>query len=237
MARAQANAPVRESFGKIQHKPLEKPLTMRERKELKAEEARKAKLAGRHQASGKYNGSAAAARGASGRPGQKPGTALAAKGPKDKTPPVEEKKIKKAALATTGYTGTARPRPGSTVSKPGTAPRPGGEADRERPRYPGGLSRPRRYEEDEELDDFIEYDEEDEPTGYGYGRGREYNSAEDDSDMEAGLSDIDEEEQMAEKVARREDLKEMELEKRLKKEKEERKRKALAALKSKAAAR
>ncbi|KAK4451512.1 hypothetical protein QBC34DRAFT_436632 [Podospora aff. communis PSN243] len=236
MMRAQANAPIRESFGKIQHKPVEKLMTMKERKELKVEEARKAKLAGKQQATGKYTGTAAG-RGTPGRPGQKPGAASAAKGSKDKTPPVEEKKVKKAALATTGYAGTARPRPGSTTSKPGSTARPGRPVDRERPRYGGGVSRSRRYEEEDEFDDFIVDDEDDDPNGYGYGRAREYDSAEDESDMEAGLSDIDEEEQMAERMARREDLKEMELEKRLKKEKEERKRKALAALKSKTAAR
>ncbi|RAL61675.1 hypothetical protein DID88_002743 [Monilinia fructigena] len=37
-------------------------------------------------------------------------------------PPVVEKKVKKAATATTGYTGTARPRPGgsATATKPAT---------------------------------------------------------------------------------------------------------------------
>ncbi|KAK0655592.1 hypothetical protein B0T16DRAFT_487087 [Cercophora newfieldiana] len=234
MARAQANAPVRESFGKIQHKPIERSLTMRERKELKAEEARKLKkTGGKPQPVSKYTGTAAPARGTPGRPAPRPGAA--AKGARVKTPPVEEKKVKKAALATTGYTGTARPRPGSTVSKPGAAARPGREAERERPRY-AGYSRSRR-EEEEEFDDWIDYDEEDEPNGYGYGGRREYDSAEDESDMEAGLSDIDEEEQRAERVARQEDIKEMELEKRLKREKEEKKRQALAAIKAKAAAR
>jgi len=227
MARAQANAPARESFGKIQHKTIERTLTMRERKVLKAEEARSLKKTGRQQQSSKYSGTATLARGATGRPGQKSGTSSTGKGPKDRTPPVEEKKVKKAALATTGYTGTARPRPGSAAPKPGAAARHGREP--ERPRFGGALGRPRRYDEEEELDDFIEYDDDEED---GYGRRREYDSAEDESDMEAGISDIDEEEQMAEKVARREDIKEMELEKKLKREKEERKRKALAAAKT-----
>lgn len=234
MARAQANAPARESFGKIQHKTIERTLTMRERKVLKAEEARNLKKAGRQQQSSKYSGTVTPVRGAISRPGQKSGTSSTGKGPKDRTPPVEEKKVKKAALATTGYTGTARPRPGSAAPKPGAAARPGRESERERPRFGGALGRPRRYDEEEELDDFIEYDDDEED---GYGRRHEYDSAEDESDMEAGISDIDEEEQMAEKVARREDIKEMELEKRLKREKEERKRKALAAVKAKTAAR
>ena len=33
----------------------------------------------------------------------------------------KEKKVKKAALATTGYQGTARPRPGATATKPGAS--------------------------------------------------------------------------------------------------------------------
>ncbi|KAI1137925.1 hypothetical protein F5Y05DRAFT_65946 [Hypoxylon sp. FL0543] len=129
-----------------------------------------------------------------------------------------EKKIKKSATATTGYTGTARPRPGAASGKPSASSRnsrPGGLLAPPRP------SRRDRYEDeyDDELDDFIEYDDEEEPDPQGYG----YDS-EGSSDMEAGLSDIDVEERRAEILARKEDKREQELEEKLKREKEERKR-------------
>lgn len=72
------------------------------------------------------------------------------------------------------------------------------------------------------MDDFIEYDDE-EP---GYGQGGGYDSAE-ESDMEAGMSDIDEEERRAEFQARREDQMQEALEKKLKREKEERRRRLM----------
>jgi len=234
MQRAQQNSAMRESFGKIQHKPIEKTLTMKERKELKAEEARKLKTAGRGQPTSKYAGTTAAAKGAASRLGKVPGASATTKGAKGKSPPVEEKKVKKAALATTGYQGTARPRPGAATPRTGATSRADSEAQRERPRNGASYGRSRRYEDEEELDDFIEYDEDDEEPGYGYDRRREYIS-EDESDMEAGLTDIEGEETNAERAARLEDKKEMELEKRLKLEKEEKRRKALAAIKSKRA--
>lgn len=229
MARAQATATVRASLGVIQHKPVEKTLTMKERKELKAEEARKARKPGMQKApasSSRYGGTAAASRGAVSRPGQSNGGPSRARSTssKEKSPPVkEEKKVKKAALATTGYTGTARPRPGATPAKPGAAARPAQRADeRQRPRYGGPASRPRRNDDyDDELDDFIEYDDDEEEPGYG--RGREYMSGDDESDMEAGISDIDEEEYRTEKLAKIEDAKEKALEEKLRREKEARK--------------
>ncbi|CAJ2513488.1 Uu.00g016070.m01.CDS01 [Anthostomella pinea] len=138
---------------------------------------------------------------------------------------VQEKKIKKSAVATTGYTGTARPRPGAAKSKASTSR----ESQRARPSQPGGIlapprpSRRDRYEEeeDEELDDFIEYDDEDEPGPRGNGYGYDSDAS---SDMEAGLSDIDVEEQRAAAAAREEDRREQLLEAKLKREKEERKR-------------
>ncbi|KAK3362996.1 hypothetical protein B0T25DRAFT_26811 [Lasiosphaeria hispida] len=234
MARAKANTSARESFGKIQHKSVEKTLTMRERKELKAEEARKTKKTGRKQISGKSGGTAApprnGANGANGAASAAQRSLPSAGVPRARDVPAEEKKVKKAALATTGYTGTARPRPGATPAKPGVVSRPSQEAKpSDRSRYGGALSRPRRRDDfDEELDDFIEYDDEEEEPGYGLGRRAEYDSAEDESDMEAGLSDIDEEEARAERQGRREDLEQEALERKLKKEKEERKRKLMA---------
>ncbi|KAI1505352.1 hypothetical protein F5X99DRAFT_369086 [Biscogniauxia marginata] len=138
----------------------------------------------------------------------------------------QEKKIKKSATATTGYTGTARPRPGATSSKAASS------KTKQRPRSSpaGGLLAPPRsgrrdrYEDDydDELDDFIEYDDEEEepdPRGRGYG----YDS-DGSSDMEAGMSDIDDEERAAERLAREEDKREQALEEKLRREKEERKR-------------
>lgn len=129
-----------------------------------------------------------------------------------------EKKVKKSATATTGYAGTARPRPGAAVGK-------GPSRGDQRPRHGGLLEPPRmrrrnKYEDeyDEDLDDFIDYDDEEEDTGPRY-----YDS-DGSSDMEAGLSDIDTEERRAEIYAREEDKREQALEEKLKKEKEERKR-------------
>ncbi|KAJ4295654.1 hypothetical protein N0V88_004356 [Collariella sp. IMI 366227] len=234
MARAKASTMQRESLGKIQHKTVERPLTMKERKEMREEEARKAKITTRKSASVRPGTTPGVSRNGSrtpvGRNGQSPAPADA-----KKKEPVEEKKVKKAALATTGYTGTARPRPGTTATaKAGAATRPGSDArPRDRSRFGGLLtSRRRREDEDEDLDDFID-DEMEEPQ-YGSRPRYEYDSAEDESDMEAGISDIEDEEQTAARYARREDLEQEALEKRLKREKEERKRKYLEAAKSKA---
>lgn len=219
---------------------------------MKMDEARKARVAARKLATGAGAGAGA---GAASRPSRTstpsrdpakapvPRNSLAGSAAMNakKTAPAEEKKVKKAALATTGYTGTARPRPGaSTSSKPGATSRPGSEAQsRDRPRYGGPLSTSRRrHEEDEDLDDFIVDDEDDEEDpGYGHGRQYRYDSYDEESDMEAGISDIEDEEQQADRYARREDMEQEALEKRLKREKEERKRKFLDAAKSKAGSR
>lgn len=147
-------------------------------------------------------------------------------GPTKKAAEVEvEKKIKKAASATTGYTGTARPKPGNP-SKSSNGPRGGALLNTPIPR--GGASKGSRHDDyDEELDDFIEYDDEEDDGGPRY-----YDS-DGSSDMEAGLDDIDHEERRAEYIARREDVEEERLEKSLKVAKEEKKRKALEALRNK----
>lgn len=155
------------------------------------------------------------ARGAS-----KDGKALGKQRPGSSGGEVPEKKIKKSATATTGYTGTARPRPGAASGK--------SSSSKKGPVRPGGLlappkpSRRDQYEDDydEDLDDFIEYDEEeDDPRGVGYGY-----ASDGSSDMEAGMSDIDVEERRAERAALEEDRREKALEEKLKREKEERKR-------------
>ena len=83
------------------------------------------------------------------------------------------------------------------------------------------MSRRSKYEDeyDEDMDDFIDYDDEEDDVGPRY----DYDS-EGSSDMEAGLSDIDTEERRAELYAREEDRREQALEEKLKREKEERKR-------------
>ncbi|KAI1436355.1 hypothetical protein GGR50DRAFT_702012 [Xylaria sp. CBS 124048] len=144
----------------------------------------------------------------------KPGSAT-----NNATDSVTEKKVKKSATATTGYAGTARPRPGAAVSK-GPASQGGHRPSRGGLLDPPRMNRRSKYEDeyDDDLDDFIDYDEDDEDVGPQYG----YNS-DGSSDMEAGLSDIDTEERRAELFAREEDRREQMLEEKLKKEKEQRK--------------
>ncbi len=235
MARAKANSEHRESLGKIQHKTVERGMTMKERKEMKTEDAKKARVAARRLAAG----GAAARPGPPGRPvadvvkAPRPRSVPASATISSKKPaPAEEKKIKKAALATTGYTGTARPRSGaSTTARAATARTNSETQSRDRSRYGGPLSTSRRRYEEEEMDDFIVDDEEEEEQGYGHGRQYRYDSYDDESDMEAGMSDIEDEEQQASRYAVREDMEQEALEKRLKKEKEERKRKFLESSK------
>ncbi|OIW35441.1 hypothetical protein CONLIGDRAFT_58603 [Coniochaeta ligniaria NRRL 30616] len=241
MARAKAAQDAMKQGGKIgiiQHKTIEKGMTKRERAEVKAVEARQAaKLA--RQAGARPGASALSSRSTNG----SSSTVKAANGKfpngigRKGAAPVPEKKVKKAALATTGYTGTARPRPGASsaktnglLSKSDTNAR-----ERDRPRYGGALSGARRrYEdEDEDLDDFIEYDDDEEEPGAPR-RGGYDSMEEDESDMEAGLTDVEEEERRAAMIARREDMEQEALEKRLKREKEEKKRRLMEAAKRRA---
>ncbi|KAK4240632.1 hypothetical protein C8A03DRAFT_31226 [Achaetomium macrosporum] len=238
MARAKANSELRESLGKIHHKTVERSMTMKERKEMKTDGSKKARMAARNGTSGRARGTGMPLRDIGKASGARQN---AASDPTNtqKTAPVEEKKVKKAALATTGYTGTARPRPGtSSTGKPGAAGRPGSARSRDRPRYGGSVSSSRKKydDDDDDLDDFIEYDDEEE-AGYGIGTQYRYDSYDEESDMEAGLSDIEDEEQEADRHARREDMEQEALERRLKREKEERKRRLLEAAKTKAGSR
>lgn len=241
--------------GKIQHKKAEGGVAKKEKDDPRADprgeprpDPRAAKKGGRpvQSSNSGYAGTA--------KPGQRPingqgrdvpskdgrnGKPLPTRGPPGKAAPIkgdrgrasqveEEKKIKKAATATTGYTGTARPKPGSTNHKKDTH-RGGALLNVPRPRPSHSRS---RYEDDydEELDDFIDYDDGDEEDGGG----PRYDYASDgSSDMEAGLDDIDGEERMAERIARQEDIEEQRLEMTLKQAKEERKRKALEAIRGK----
>ncbi|KAL0936467.1 spt2 chromatin protein [Colletotrichum truncatum] len=235
LARAKKAQESMGQVGKIQHKPVEKVLTKKEREEMAKEAKRDAKIATAKGAAArqpsKFQGTARPSSGAPQRNGSgtsgaaRNGTVDRARDPRAAAKAraaeeEQEKKLKKAAVATTGYTGTARPRPGATSNK--KKPAPGGALlnARPAPRY-GGSAKRSRYEEeeDEDLDDFIEYDDDEDEGGPRY----TYDS-DGSSDMEAGMDDVWEEEIKAERVARREDLEEERLEKRLKAEKEERKR-------------
>lgn len=152
--------------------------------------------------------------------------------PSDRKAAPEPDRAKKAASATTGYAGTARPRPGASSTSNSHKQRGGALLNRQPMRRPAsGARSSSRYDEyDEDLDDFIEYDdeeqEEDGGPRYKYDDGS-------DSDMEAGMDELDIEERMAERIARREDIEEEQLEKTRKAAKEERKRKALDELRAK----
>ncbi|KAL9626374.1 MAG: hypothetical protein Q9164_007889 [Protoblastenia rupestris] len=116
------------------------------------------------------------------------------------------------------YTGTAKPKP----------PRP-------QPSYKGTMNpsaapkkpdKPKRSTNeyaatDDELDDE---DEEDEGDGYGY-------SDEESDDMEAGFSDVEQEETAAARAAKKDDEEEARIEAKLKSDKEERRRRLEAMAK------
>lgn len=237
-ARAAAQQNKLQVIGKLQHKSTEKQLTKKEREEAAAEEAKAAKkglkssnrsgagaLPSRSglngiQRNGNGNGHIDRARGAI----QKPAT-----GKSGKAPVVEERKVKKAALATTGYQGSARPvvpKAKSSSVRPG-APGAGRDRGRDKPNPMGMFSKPRRQRDDdydEDMDDFVVDDEEEEEEGPGYGSRYKYADEDSESDMEAGYSDLDAEEAAAAKAARLEDIREERLLEQRKREKEARKR-------------
>lgn len=231
-----------QAIGKIQHKATEKPLTKKEREEAAAEELRLQKKGLKSGAKPgitglvSKNGSNGLHRGANGHIDRERGAIQKAStsGRPGKSAPVEEPKRKKAALATTGYTGSARPvaskaKPGS--SKPGPSSK-GREPDRDRRPNPMGMfSKPRRRHEDdydEDMDDFVVDDEEEEEDYGGYGSRYRYADEDDDSDMEAGFSDVEDEEAAATRLAILDDKREQQLEDQLRREKEARKRRLLA---------
>ncbi|KKY37033.1 hypothetical protein UCDDA912_g02936 [Diaporthe ampelina] len=228
-ARAAAQAQKLQTIGKIQHRAVEKQPN---KKEQDAEDARLPKkgakpgskpAAGLPFKNGSHsNGNGLPDRGVKGL-GQKGAVGKAgAKG----APLVEDRKPKKAALATTGYAGSARPPP--SKGKPGAA-KSGDGRDRGRPRpNPLGMySRPRRKDDeyDEDMDDFID-DDEDEPEDDGYGTRYRYADEDDDSDMEAGYSDVEDEEEAAARLARLEDQREEAILEQRRREKEARRKAA-----------
>lgn len=153
-----------------------------------------------------------------------------------KNPLTEERKVKKAALASTGYQGSAaRPVAGkekASAARPGGRSAAGRGSDSGRSKRPnpmGMFSNPRRRQDDgydEDMDDFVvdDEDEEDEP---GYGGRYRYADDNDESDMEAGFSDVEDEESAAAKAARLEDLREAKILEERKRAKEARRREAL----------
>ncbi|KAL8295519.1 hypothetical protein RB597_009326 [Gaeumannomyces tritici] len=246
MARAVKAQQSMGQVGKIQHKPLDKvPPKRGDRPDSKADGSRDPRRKSKGQTALSAHGQRGGMNGSAAKNGDRntdrrrsPGPPASRTGASDKkeaAPAVEVKKVKKAAVATTGYQGTARPPPGAS-SKRGTGatvPASGSarhSADQRRHvPFGGARSRSRRHDEYEEMDDFID-DDEDDPEEPGYRSNQyRYASEEDESDMEAGLSDIDEEEREAEILGRREDREQEALEQKLKREKEERKRRFMQA--------
>jgi hypothetical protein len=208
MARGKAAQSTLGQVGKIQHKKIEKLPSKREREDARAQKG--SNLAKNMAPGSKFNKTPLPA-GQNGRNGVKEGG--------KKALPEPEKKIKKAATATTGYAGTARPKPGG--AKP--ASRPSASASASSSRYDRGPDRHRNGYGSSARYAYVSEEEEDEEEDE-----RDYDS-DASSDMEAAAFEVDEEEELAARIARKEDAEALAEENRLKREKEE-KRKRLAAL-------
>jgi hypothetical protein len=217
MARAKAAQAVSGQVGKIQHKKIEKQPSKREREEMKAQKS--AKLQKNLVPNSKFQKGGHA-------PGQPPLRDARNDGrngaretnEKASTEPAVEKKVKKSALATTGYAGTARPKPGSAkVHSKSSASASASRHDRGPDRYRDdryGSSSKRYASEEEDEEEDQEYD------------------SDVSSDMEAAAFEVDEEEELAARIARREDAEALAEENRLKREKEEKRRRLAAMAKS-----
>ncbi|KAL8943528.1 MAG: hypothetical protein Q9216_000986 [Gyalolechia sp. 2 TL-2023] len=131
-----------------------------------------------------------------------------------KKPPQPNYKGTAASKPQPAYKGTMKPQ--SSIAD--TARRKDSRDDRSRSNSTNPHRRGRVYESEEEEDDI---DEEDEVC------------SDESDDMEAGFSDVEEEETAATRAARKEDEEQLRIETQLKKEKEDRKRK-LAAMAAKA---
>jgi protein SPT2 len=210
MARGQAAQKVLGQVGKIQHKKIEKIPSRREREEMRAQRA--VKIQKGMAPNSKFQ--------KSGQISLQEGKAASKKRVKA-AESVPEKKVKKAALATTGYAGTARPKPGASV-RPGTST---STSSRYKDRYgrEGSGHRGSRYD-DYDDDEAEEEEEEEEEEELDY-------QSDVSSDMEAAAFEVDEEEAMAERIARREDAEALAEENRLKREKAEKKRRLIAMAK------
>ncbi|ELR03338.1 hypothetical protein VC83_08615 [Pseudogymnoascus destructans] len=191
MARAKAAQTNMTQVGKIQHKRIEKGPTKREREEMKSTS----------------KGATGKAKRKGPTPPLRDGRNCAREnGRGSRTTSAEaEKRPKKAAAATTGYTGTARPNLAAAKK-----PQPSyGSSGRDRDRPSPGPSRPQyTYAASEDEEDY---------------------ESDVSSDMEAAAYEVDEEEERAARYARKEDALALAEENRLKMEKEE-KRKKLAAM-------
>lgn len=204
MARGKAAHATLGQVGKIQHKTIEKPLPRREREELKAQ--RSQKLQKNLTPNSKFP-----------KPGPNQVRQANSAISNEKTALDSNKKVKKSALATTGYTGTARPKPGGTKTPSRTSV--SDPTSRVNSSHNGRNFTSRRSFQDNR-DEYEDEEEEEEEEG-------DYDS--DTSDMEAAVFEVDEEEETAAKIARREDAEALAEENKLKREKEE-KRKKMAAL-------
>ncbi|KAI1002184.1 hypothetical protein K3495_g6017 [Podosphaera aphanis] len=199
MARGKAAHATLGQVGKIQHKTIERQPSKREREAQRMQKSTKAPST--------VNKLQKSSQGQVRDPSSRDNS-------NGKLTPVPEKKIKKSAMATTGYAGTARPK----TTNPNLASRKlalGSTSNNNRARVERyGSSNSSRYQYmSDEVDD---------------GEGEtDYES--DLSDMEAAAFEVDEEEETAAKIARREDAEALAEENRLKREKEE-KRKRLAAM-------
>ncbi|KHO00631.1 Chromatin SPT2 [Metarhizium album ARSEF 1941] len=229
LARGQRAQATMGQVGKIQHKKVEKGATKKARDDPPPAASSKARTVGGYTGTskpGQRNGVNGHKRPSGHATDARSGTGAQPPAARGKAAPAEEeaaKKVKKAAQATTGYTGTARPKPGNPTRKNDT---PRGGALLHAPRHAAIKNSRLQDDYDEDLDDFIEYDDEEEGgPRYGY-------DSEGSSDMEAGLDELDKEERRAEFIGRKEDLEEERLEKTLKAAKEDRKRKALEALRA-----
>ncbi|KEZ40004.1 Uncharacterized protein SAPIO_CDS8988 [Scedosporium apiospermum] len=234
MARAQRAQETMGQVGKIQHKKVEKPSLKKEKDEPKPDprSAPRKPISGRNAPTSSRPNAVPSSSAPSSRDPRRGSTStntakrkpsVAAAAPE----PEPTKKIRRPP--TTGYAGTARPRPnapstekkkpttGGVILNP-TMSRYGSDKRRRSSRY---------EEEDDDMSDFIEYDDDEDEGGMP---GRHYYSDDGSSDMEAGMDEIDDEEERAEYLARQDDWREQQLEKRLKLEKEKRKREALDSL-------
>jgi protein SPT2 len=225
MARGKAAQATLGQVGKIQHKRIEKLPSKREREEMKATKAQnlqknlgtngKFRTAGQHLLKDGRNGTR--------ENDGKVSNGKVATG-KLSAESVAEKKVKKAATATTGYAGTARPKPGAKgPSRPSTSASSRYDRGPDRYRDDRYDSSSKRYTYASEEDDEEEEEEEEEEEGYG---------SDASSDMEAAAFEVDEEEEEAARIARREDAEALAEENRHKREKEEKRRKLAAMAKA-----
>ncbi|KAF4583265.1 chromatin SPT2 [Ophiocordyceps camponoti-floridani] len=237
IARGQRAQAVMGQVGKIQHKKVEKGATVKVKDDVKPSAPAKTKARttpGYKGTSKPMTGVNTTTNGTRSKNGARPRPTAPPKRHPDQDP--TDKTTKRTSQQPmTGYTGTARPKQG-LASKKKDIPRGGALLNAAPARH--GSSKRSRYDEDdydEELDDFIEYDDDDDDDAAAAGRGPGYGhgyASDASSDMEAGIDELDTEEQRAEILARREDIEEERLERSLKAAKEDRKRQALEALRA-----